>query len=70
MYMYRVSHLLPDLGWVDLYLGSSQGWLAVTADSYCPCRLVEHLRSKTTQPRFARKWDTLYKYNSNQEEVK
>ena len=27
---YRASHVLVDLGWVDLDLGSSPGWWAVT----------------------------------------
>ena len=27
--MYRVSHLVANLGWVELNLGSSLGWLAI-----------------------------------------
>ena len=57
---YRVSHLLADLGWVDLDLGSSPGWLAIAVAIFCPSRMVEHPKSKSTQPRFVRRWDTLY----------
>ena len=41
------------LGWVDLDLESSPGWWAGTVASYCPSRMVEHPKSKSTQPRFA-----------------
>ena len=60
MDMYRVSHLLAELGWVDLNLGSSPGWWAAPVDTFCPSRMVEHPKSKSTQPRFVRRWDTLY----------
>ena len=43
------------LGWVDLDLESSPGWWAGTIASYCPSRMVEHPKSKSTQPRFASK---------------
>ena len=46
---YREFHLLANLGWVDLDLGSSPGTVA----TYCPSRMVEHPKSKSTQPRFA-----------------
>ena len=39
------------LGWVDLDLGSSPGWWAATVATYCPSRMVEHPKSKSTQPR-------------------
>ena len=29
-HIYRASHVLEDLGWVDLDLGSSPGWWAAT----------------------------------------
>ena len=32
------SHVLVDLGWVDLDLGSSTGWWAATVATYCPSR--------------------------------
>ena len=48
--MYRVSHVHLDLGWVDLDLGSSPGWWAPTVATYCPCRVVEHPKSKSTKP--------------------
>ena len=38
------------LGWVDLHLGSSPGWWADTEATYCPSRMVEHPKSKSTQP--------------------
>ena len=38
---YRVSHVLVDLGWVDLDFGSSPGWWAATVATYCPSRLGE-----------------------------
>ena len=44
------SHVLVDLGWVDLDLGSSTGWWAATVATYCPSRVVEHLKSKSTKP--------------------
>ena len=51
--LYREFHLLANLGWVDLDLGSSPGWWAGTVASFCPSRMVEHPKSKSTQPRFA-----------------
>ena len=47
---YRASHVLVDLGWVDLDLGSSPGWWATTVATYCPSRVVEHPKSKSTKP--------------------
>ena len=44
------SHVLVDLGWVDLDLGSSTGWWAATVATYCPSRMVEHSKFKSTQP--------------------
>ena len=34
------AHLVANLGWVDLDLGSSPGWSAATAATYCPSRMV------------------------------
>ena len=45
--MYRVSHHVSDLGWVDLDLGSSPGWWAAIVASYCPSGVVEQPRSET-----------------------
>ena len=45
---------------VDLDLGSSPGWWAATVATYCPSRMVEHPKSKSTQPRYTQygcKWD-------------
>ena len=57
---YRVSHLVADLGWVDLDLGSSAGcWAAIVA-TYYPGRVVEHSKSKLTQPRYSTTRVTLY----------
>ena len=39
------------LGWVDLDFGSSPGWWAATVATYCPIRMVEHPKSKSTKPR-------------------
>ena len=47
--IYRVAHLLANLGWVDLNLGSSPGWWAATVATYCPSRMVEHPKSKSTE---------------------
>ena len=34
--------------------------MAATVATYCPSRMVEHPKSKSTQPRFATRWVTLY----------
>ena len=38
------------VGWVDLDLGGSPGWWAATVATYCPSRMVEHYKSKSTHP--------------------
>ena len=49
--LYRVGLVVWQLSWVDLDLGSSPGWWAATvATYYCPSRMVEHSKSKSTQP--------------------
>ena len=58
--MYRVTHLLTDLGWVDFDLGCSTARWAVLQLLCCPSKTVEHPKSKSTQPRSARRWVTLY----------
>ena len=45
---------------VDLDLGSSPGWWAATVATYCPSRMVEHPKSKSTQPRYSTTRVTLY----------
>ena len=61
---YRVTHLLADLGWVDLDLGCS----IVLLGQHRSCRTaqppVEHPKSKSTQPRSGRRWVTLYVISS------
>ena len=47
---YKASHVLVDLGWVDLVLGVSPGWWASTVATYCPSRVVEHPKSTSTKP--------------------
>ena len=49
--IYKVTMAVADLGWVDLDLWSSAGWWAATVAIYCPNRMVEHQKSKSTQPR-------------------
>ena len=55
-----MTHLVANLGWVDLDLGSSPRLVAATVATYCPSRMVEHPKSKSTQPRFATRCVTLY----------
>ena len=51
LFFYRVTHLLSDLGWVDLDFGCST-CLGSTAAAVQP-------KPKSTQPRSARRWITL-----------
>ena len=39
---------------------SRRNWVAATVTTYCPSRVVEDSKSKSNQPRFARRWATLY----------
>ena len=48
------------LDFVDLDLGSSPGRWAATVATYCPSRMVEHPKSKSTQPRSSSTWEALY----------
>ena len=50
VHCYRVTHLLVDLGRVDLDLGCSTGRWAVLQLRCCPSKTVEHPKSKSTQP--------------------
>ena len=45
-----MTHLLADLGWVDLDLGCSTGHWAVLQMRCCPSKTVEHPKFKSTQP--------------------
>ena len=58
---YRVGLVVWQLGSVDLDLGSSPGWWAATVATYCPSRMVEHSKSKSTQPNCQTTSPTLYK---------
>ena len=64
--IFRVTHLLANLGWVDLdfgcqtlclvlpgLMGNWQNWLG---------KMVEHPKLKSTEPRFARRCVTLCMY--------
>ena len=48
------------MGMVDLDLRSSPGWLAASVATCCPGRVVEHLKSKSTQLRCQTIRVTLY----------
>ena len=58
--VYRVTLVVVHLGWVDLDIGSSQGCLAAIVATYCPGRMVEHHKYKSTQPRCTTTSVTLY----------
>ena len=62
--LYRASHVLVDLGWVDLDLGSSPGWWAAT---YCSYLLPEQgggtSQIQVNKIQSTRTWDALYTYN-------
>ena len=47
-------------GLVDLDLWGSPGWWAATVATYCLSRMVEHPKSKSTQPRYSTTRVTLY----------
>ena len=54
----NVQHVQGDSGgriprFVDLDLGSSPGCWAATVATYCPSRMVELPKYKSTKPRFA-----------------
>ena len=56
----RVTKVVADLGWVDLYLVSSLDRWAATVATYCPSQMVQHPKSNSTQPRSATTFVTLY----------
>ena len=48
-----MSHLVADLGWVDLDLGEFPwlvGYYSKSVATYCQGRVVKHPKSKSTQP--------------------
>ena len=45
---------------VVLDLGISPGWSAAIVATYCQSRVVEHAKSKPTQPRYSATSITLY----------
>ena len=49
---------------VDLDLESFPGWWAAIVATYCPSRMVEHPKSKSTQPRYSNTRVALY-FNVN-----
>ena len=55
-----MSLVVWQLGWVDLDLDNSPGWMAAIVATYCQSRMVEHLKSESTQPDCQTTWDTLY----------
>ena len=60
--MYRVSRLLANLSLVAFDLGSSAILLWQKGATAAAKRPGGLLNSKSTQPRLARRWDTLYHY--------
>ena len=62
--MYRVTHLLASLVWVDFDLGCSTNlpsqFFQFLISPGTIGQTVEHSKFKSTQPRFARRWVTLY----------
>ena len=62
--IYRVTLVVEYLGWVDLDLRSSPGWWADIVATLCPSRVVEHAKSRSTQPRYSTTRVTLYSLSS------
>ena len=42
--------VVSELGWVDFDLRCSLGWWAASVATYCPSRMVEHLKMKQPNP--------------------
>ena len=59
---YRVAHLLANLDWVDFDFGCSTTLLGGVGSYSSGYPLRELHKSKSTQPRFARRWATLYSF--------
>ena len=60
-----MSLVVWQLGWVDLDLDNSPGWMAAFVATYCQSRMVEHLKSEPTQPNCQTTRDTLYMFFCN-----
>ena len=45
----KTLYIQEDLGWVDFDLGSFPGWWAATVATYCPSRVLEHPKSRSTK---------------------
>ena len=58
-----VARVVKNICWVDLDLGSSPDWWAAIVATYCPSRLMEHAKCKSTQPRYSTTRVTLYVVN-------
>ena len=50
-------------------LSCSLGWRAATVATYCPCRMVEHLKMRSTQPNCETTRITLYVFARRQVEA-
>ena len=57
---YRASHVLVDLGWVDLDLGSSPGWWATTVATYFSKQDGGTSQIQVNKTQSSRTWDALY----------
>ena len=58
--MYRVAHLLANQGCIDIDFGCSTFLLGQQESYSCGHQPGEIPKSKSTQPRFPRRWATLY----------
>ena len=59
--MLRTSYVYGPLGRrLNGFLDYSGGWWAATVASYCPSRMVEHPKSKATQPGYSNMRVTMY----------
>ena len=57
----------PGLGWLGF--GEFPGWWAATIATYCPSMMVEHSKSKSTQPRSARREEMPHPVDSTKRRV-
>ena len=58
---YSAIHSLCRKVFKMMISGNSPCWWAVTVATYCTRRMVDHPKSKSTQPRFATRWVTQYR---------
>ena len=66
-YVYRASHVLVDLGWVDFDFGSSPGWWAATVATYCPSRPGGTSQIQVNKTQSTRTRDALHKLGQTKE---